>query len=103
MSHNPARKRRAPAGRVASGNQPRSDSRRAYAGAMPLSELAQQLVAALTDANTGDPDEHAMALALPYGMPAADRAEEISRHQAIVDELRAAGWPVEVDIGRAAT
>lgn len=70
---------------------------------MALSDTAQQLLDALNDPETGDADDHVMALPIPYGLTAGERASEISRHQAIVDELRAAGWPVEVHLRRIET
>ena len=42
-----------------------------------------------------DPDE-VLAVVLPHGMTAGERRHELNVHQAVVNELRAAGWTIDV-------
>lgn len=65
---------------------------------MPLSQPAQQLLDALT-APDAAPDQ-VMVLPIPYGTPADERKVLIDHHQAVVNELRDAGWPAEVIVRR---
>ncbi|MEJ7785433.1 MAG: hypothetical protein WKF96_11555 [Solirubrobacteraceae bacterium] len=62
---------------------------------MTLSPGAQMALDQLTEPGS-DPDE-VLTVALPHGLPAAERQHELRTHQGVVDELRAAGWPVEVE------
>jgi hypothetical protein len=38
-----------------------------------------------------------LAVPLPHGLSAAERQHELDTHQAVVAELRAAGWPIETE------
>ena len=64
---------------------------------MALSLQAQQLLEILT-APGADPDL-TMAQLVPFG---PDREYLIANHQAVVDELRADGWQIRVDVERRA-
>ncbi len=64
-----------------------------------LTPAAQAVVDHLT-APDAEPDA-TLALVVPYGISAAERATLLDHATTVVQELRHAGWPVEVTVARA--